>query len=198
MKILYSGPSPYSAKVIMAAAYVGLECETVTVSTSDRPEALISANPLGKIPTLITDNGENIFDSRAIMQFIDRESGKKLFPRSAPKRTEAERMEALADGICDCLLAQIYEQRFRPEEKVEQSWLDYQEEKVTRAFDHLCADRISLPSKIHGGHIALRAMIGYKELRFGSKWSRAHGKLPSWAKRFDAKFPELAKLIPHG
>lgn len=197
MKILYSGPSPYSAKVRMAAAYTGVECESVAVATYDKPEQLISANPLGKIPTLVMDDGSALYDSRAIMQFIDRESGKKLFPRSAPKRTEAERMEALADGICDCLLAQIYEQRFRPEEKVEQSWIDLQEEKVTRAFDHLCADRISLPSKINGGHIALRAMIGYRELRFGAKWPRAHSKLPSWAKRFDAKFPELAALIPH-
>lgn len=197
MKILYSGPSPYGAKVRMAAAYTGIACESVSVATYDKPEQLISANPLGKIPTLVMEDGSALFDSRAIMQFIDRESGKKLFPRSAPKRTEAERMEALADGICDCLLAQIYEQRFRPAEKIEQSWLDLQEEKVTRAFDYLCAERISLPSKIHGGHIALRAMIGYRELRFGAKWSRAHSKLPSWAKRFDAKFPELATLIPH-
>ena len=198
MKILYSGPSPYSAKVRMAAAYVGLECEAIVVATGDKPEMLIQANPLGKIPTLITDDGQSLFDSRAIMQFLDRESGKKLFPRNAAKRTDAERMEALADGICDCLLAQVYEQRFRPEEKIEQSWLDLQAEKVARSFDHLCAERISLPSKIHGGHIALRAMIGYKELRFSPKWSRAHSKLPNWAKRFDTKFPEIAQFIPHG
>ncbi len=95
-KLLYSSASPYSAKVRMAAAYAGIAIEAVSVQTSERPAVLVSANPLGKIPTLVLDDGRSIFDSRAITQYLNRESKNALFPRNPDKRTEAEVLEALA------------------------------------------------------------------------------------------------------
>ena len=197
-KILYSPASPYSAKVRMAAAYAGVAVEPVIVDTNAEPALLIDNNPLGKIPVLLTDEGESIFDSRAITQYLNRISGNALFPRNAARRTEAERLEALADGLSDCLLAHVYERRFRPEEKVEQSWLDKQWSKSERALDHLAANPPKLPKKITAGHIALRAALGYLELRFSGKWERKRSKLVRWVKRFDEKFPELAGLAPKG
>src|SRR5690606_15012678 len=138
------------------------------------------------------------FDSRAITQYLNRISGNALFPRNAARRTEAERLEALADGLSDCLLAHVYERRFRPEEKVEQSWLDKQWSKSERALDYLVANPPKLPKKITAGHIALRAALGYLELRFSGKWERKRSKLVRWVKRFDEKFPELAGLAPKG
>lgn len=116
-QILYSPASPYSAKVRMAAQHAGIPFESVVVTTSAEPENLINANPLGKIPTLVTDDGKSVFDSRAIMQYLNRISGNKLFPRNAEKRTDAERYEAIADGLSDVLLAHVYERRMRPEER---------------------------------------------------------------------------------
>ncbi|TWG93769.1 glutathione S-transferase [Mesorhizobium sp. J18] len=197
-KVLYSPSSPYSAKVRMAAAYAGVAVEPVIVDTNAEPPLLIDNNPLGKIPVLVTDDGESIFDSRAITQYLNRISGNALFPRNAVKRTEAERLEALADGICDCLLAHVYERRFRPEEKVEQSWLDKQWSKAERALDYLAANPPKLPRKITAGHIALRATLGYLDLRFAGKWEKKRSKLVRWKKRFDEKFPELAELAPKG
>lgn len=197
-KLLYSPASPYSAKVRMAAAYAGVAIEPVIVDTNAEPALLIDNNPLGKIPVLLTDEGESIFDSRAITQYLNRISGNALFPRNAARRTEAERLEALADGLSDCLLAHVYERRFRPEEKVEQSWLDKQWSKSERALDYLAANPPKLPKKITAGHIALRAALGYLELRFSGKWERKRSKLVRWVKRFDEKFPELAGLAPKG
>jgi len=197
-KLLYSPASPYSAKVRMAAAYAGVAIEPVIVDTNAEPALLIDNNPLGKIPVLLTDEGESIFDSRAITQYLNRISGNALFPRNAARRTEAERLEALADGLSDCLLAHVYERRFRPEEKVEQSWLDKQWSKSERALDYLVANPPKLPKKITAGHIALRAALGYLELRFSGKWERKRSKLVRWVKRFDEKFPELAGLAPKG
>jgi len=195
-KLLYSPASPYSSKVRMAAAAAGIPLELVRVDTSSQPKELTSVNPLGKIPCLVTDEGEGIFDSRAITQYLNRESGNALFPRGGAKRLEAERLEALADGICDCLLAQVYERRFRPEEKVHQPWLDLQWSKVARSLDVLDADLPRLPRKPTAGHIALRACLGYLALRFPGRWEKGRGKLVRWAKRFDERFPALAESIP--
>lgn len=196
-KILISPTSPYSAKVRMAARYAGFAFESVAIDTTAEPAQLISSNPLGKIPVLITDDGEAVFDSRAITQYVNRETRNALFPRNAAKRLEAERLEALADGICDCLLAHVYERRSRPEEKVHQDWLDKQWAKAVRALDTLNANPPKLPKKITAGQIALRACLGYLALRFPGKWERGRAKLVRWAKRFDEKFPELVEFVPH-
>ncbi len=196
LKVLYAPASPYSAKVRMAAAYAGVELEAVTVETSAEPADLIGANPLGKIPVIVTDEGEAIFDSRAIVQYLNRVSGGQLFSRNAPKRTEAERLEALADGIADCALAHVYERRSRPEEIVHQPWLDKQWAKVIRGLDHLNARPPKLGKKISAGQIALRATLAYLDLRFAGKWEKGRSRLVRWAARFDEKFPKLKPLLP--
>ena len=196
-KVLVSSASPYSCKVLMAAAHAGIPLQAVPVETSKPTEEFLKANPLGKIPVLIADDGETIFDSRAITQYLNRQSGNKLYPRNPAKRTDAERLEALADGIADCALAHVYERRSRPEEIVHQPWLDKQWEKVSRALDALNAEPPRLGRKITGGHIALRAVLGYLDLRFAGKWEKGRGKLKRWAARFDDKFPELKGLLPH-
>lgn len=194
--ILYAPASPYSAKVRMAAAHAGIACDAVVVDTNADPELLLKNNPLGKIPVLVPDDAEAVYDSRGIVQYLNRQSGNALLPRNPAKRTEAERLEALADGIADCLLAHVYERRFRPEDKIHQPWVDRQWAKVERSLDHLVANTPKLPAKIHAGHIALRATLGYLTLRFGGKWEKGRSKLTRWATKFDAKFPELAQFLP--
>ncbi len=194
--ILYSPPSPYSAKVRMAAAWCGIAAEARAVTAADEPADLLAANPLGKIPVLIGDDGESAFDSRVITQQLNRLSGGRLFPRKAERRLEAEKLEALADGINDCLLVIVYEHRSRPQEKVHQPWLDKQWRKVTRALDHLEASPPRLVKKADGGVIALRATLGYLALRFEGQWERGRPKLKRWIKRFDERFPELTVLTP--
>lgn len=195
-KLLYSSASPYSAKVRMAAAYAGIDVEAVSVSTSERPAQLIGANPLGKIPTLLLDDGRGVFDSRVITQYLNRESKNALFPRNADKRIEAEMLEALADGICDCALAMVYERRLRPEDMVFEPWLDAQWTKIVASLDMLNANPPKLPKKITVGQIALRACLGYLGLRFAGKWEKGHGRLTRWVARFDEKFPELKAYVP--
>ena len=196
MIILYSPASPYSAKVRMAASFVGIDAEGVLTDTVAAPAGLIDSNPLGKIPTLVTDDGLAVYDSRAIMQYLDRTGAKRLYPRNAAKRTEVDVLEALCDGICDCLLAIMYERRFRPEEKVHQEWIDKQWTKVARALDHLEANLPRSTKALNGGHLALAAMLGYLALRFPGKWERGRPKLKRWSAKFAASFPELDALRP--
>jgi glutathione S-transferase len=195
-KILYSPASPYSSKVRMSAAFAGFDAEHVKVDTNAPPAVLTGSNPLGKIPVLVTDDGIAVYDSVAIMQFLNRDRKNALFPRSPAKRLEAERLEALADGICDCALAVRYETTLRPAEFQYPGWIDKQWAKVLAALDHLEANPPKLPAKIHGGHIALAACLGYLALRFEGKWERGHPKVRRWKKRFEEKYPALAKLMP--
>lgn len=192
MKIFYSSTSPYSTKVRMAAQYAGLAAEAVVADTAKDPADLLAANPLGKIPALVTDDGLAVFDSRAIMNYIDRQSRGALYPRNAVKRTEVDVLEATADGICDCLLAIVYERRSRPEDKVYQPWIDRQWQKVERALDHLEANMPRLGKKPNAGHFALAAMLRYIELRFAGQWQRGRPKLKRYLTRFEAVFPDYA------
>lgn len=180
----------------MAALYAGLEFESVMVNTSVAPENLILANPLGKIPVLITQDDHSVFDSRCITQYINRVSGSKLFPRNSDKRLEAEKLEALADGLCDVLITQVYERRFRPEEKVHLPWLEKQWEKTERVLAMLDEMPPKIGKRINGGHIALAAALSYLALRFEGRWEKKYPKLKRWQKRFNDLQPELAEFLP--
>ncbi|TIW20223.1 MAG: glutathione S-transferase family protein, partial [Mesorhizobium sp.] len=186
-KLLYASTSPYSSKVRMAAVYAGIAIDLVPVKTEDKPAELISANPLGKIPVLVLEDGRSIYDSRTITQHLNRLSKNALFPRNPDKRLEAEVLEALADGICDCALSMVYERRTRPEEMVYQPWLDRQWGKITTALDLINANPPKLPKKITAGHMALRATLGYLALRFSGQWEKGRSRLVRWAARFDEK-----------
>ncbi|KQV37009.1 glutathione S-transferase [Rhizobium sp. Root1204] len=192
MKLLYSPISPYSTKVRIAAHYAGFLAEAVLTDPTVNPAELVENNPLGKIPTLITDDGQAVFDSRTIMRFIDRETKGKLYPRNLEKCREAEILEAICDGVCDCLLAIVYEKRFHPPEKVHQPWIEKQWEKVTRALDHLEAGLPRIGKKLHAGHFALAAMLRYIEFRFEGEWQHKRPKLKRWPDKFENAFPDYA------
>jgi glutathione S-transferase len=196
LRILYSPASPYSAKVRMAATHAGLAFDSVKTDTATDPVELIGNNPLGKIPTLLTDDGRAVYDSRSIMRFVDQAGERRIYPRNAQKRTETDVLEALCDGICDCLLAIVYERRFRPEEKVHQEWIDKQWAKVERGLDHLDANLPRTGKSPTAGHFALAALIGYLSLRFEGKWERGRPRLKKWPQKFERFFPQYADLKP--
>ncbi|MBL0371275.1 glutathione S-transferase family protein [Rhizobium sp. KVB221] len=196
MKLLYSSTSPYSAKVRMAAHHLDLGVASEAVKTDDEPAVLLASNPLGKIPVLLREDKAPVFDSVAIMQFMNREAKGKLYPRNPEKRTEAEVLEAVCDGIVDCLIAIIYERRFRPEERLHQPWIDKQWSKVTRGLDYLNANLPKTSKSLHGGHFALAALIGYLNLRFEGQWEKGRPKLKNWPQKFEKFFPDYSKMRP--
>ena len=194
MKLLCSPASPYSSKVRMAAHYLDIELDAIRVDTNTGPAILVDNNPLGKIPTLLTDDGASIFDSVAIMHYFDRLTKGGLYPSKKGKRTDAEVLEALCDGICDCLLAIVYERRFRDEEKVHQPWIDRQWKKATAGLAHLGANPPKLGKSLNGGHFALAATLDYLDLRFKDQWETDHTPLIDWLAQFEKKFPAHREL----
>lgn len=193
--LMISTTSPYSAKVRMCALHAGYDVDVQLTDTSKPNAALLAQNPLGKIPVLITQNDGAVFDSRVIVQYINRVTGGKLLPKNAAKRLEAEQLEAISDGINDCVVAYQYEKRLRPEAFVYQGWLDKQLGKVNTALDVLEGNPPKLSSRIHAGHIALAAALGYLSLRLPG-WEKGRPKLKRYAQKFAANHADLVAHLP--
>lgn len=195
MKLLYSPASPYAAKVRMAARQAGIDLKTEAVNTGDNPPELLTNNPLGKIPTLLRVGEAPIYDSVAIMHYLDRLSGGLLYPKKDPRRVDAEVLEALCDGMMDSLLAIMNERRSRPDDRVHQPWIDKQWDKVSRGLDHLNGHLPKTGKKLHGGHFALAALLSYIDLRFDERnWRAGRDNLAAWPEAFTKRFPDYAEL----
>lgn len=191
MLILRSSPaSPFGRKVKIAMTELGLEgrIEIVPADTNDPTESLRRQNPLGKIPALVLEDGSALFDSRVIAEYLDQlAGGSRLFPAGEARFAQL-RLQALADGICDAALLQVYETRFRAAEMRNPAWVENQAGKVTRALASLeAAPPVYDRPRI--GEIALACALGYLDLRFEGAWRAGHPALVAWLDAFAAKVP---------
>ena len=191
MLILRSSPtSPFGRKIKIAIAELGLEgrIEVVAADTADPADSLRRQNPLGKVPTLVLEDGATLFDSRVIAEYLDHlAGGGRLFPAGEARFAQL-RLQALADGICDAALLQVYELRLRAAEMRSQSWTDNQAGKVARTLAALeAAPPVHDRPRI--GEIALACALGYLDLRFDGRWRAGHPALVAWLDGFAAKVP---------
>ena len=190
MLILRSSPaSPFGRKVKMAALELGLmdRIEIVVADTNDAADPLRQQNPLGKIPALVLEDGTTLFDSRVIVDYLDHLAGGGRLIPAGDARFVQLRLQALADGLCDAALLQVYETRFRPEEGRNAAWVANQASKVSRALASLEAAPPAYPDRPRIGEIALAAALGYLDLRFAGAWRADHPRLVAWLDAFAAK-----------
>lgn len=191
MLILRSSPtSPFGRKIKITIAELGLESriEIVPADTNDPAESLRRQNPLGKVPTLVFEDGTTLFDSRVIAEYLDHlAGGGRLFPAGEARFAQL-RLLALADGICDAALLQVYELRLRTAEMRSAAWTENQVGKVARALASLeAAPPVYDRPRI--GEIALACALGYLDLRFEGTWRASHPALVAWLDGFAAKVP---------
>jgi glutathione S-transferase len=191
MMILRSSPpSPFGRKVRIALLHLGLadRVEIVAADTSSETDTIRRQNPLGKIPTLITDSGKAIYDSRVIMEYLDHlAGGDQIIPTDPDSRFNALTLQALADGILDASILRVYERRYRSEDKVVESWLAYQAGKVERALTAL--EALPPGTSIDVGTITLACALGYQDLRFAGTWRGIYPRLVGWLDAFAAAVP---------
>ncbi|MEN9503670.1 MAG: hypothetical protein RI964_2955 [Pseudomonadota bacterium] len=167
MKLFYSPASPYARKVRMLAIETGLDSriEFVVVDTMTPDAALLNANPLGKIPTLLLDNGEALFDSPVICRYLDSLAAAHLLPTAGDALWDVLRWEALADGVMDAAYNLVMERRSRPEnERSPRTMLRWAIE-ITRTLQHIETRLPALGTELSLAHIALGAAVGYVEFR---------------------------------
>lgn len=201
MSVLRSSTtSPFARKIRVAIAILDLDSEIKIENTDtlDPQDSVRQQNPLGKIPTLILDDGGTLFDSRVILEYLDAHAGGgRILPKAGPARFEALRRQALADGIMDAGVLRVYESRFRPVEKHEPKWVDHQAEKMNRALAAFEKAPTAFDSGLDVGHIALACALGYLDFRFGGEWRKSHPKLVKWLEEFASKVPSFAETKPH-
>ncbi|NBN76932.1 glutathione S-transferase [Microvirga tunisiensis] len=198
MLVLRSSPaSPFGRKVKVAASVLGL-LDRITIDPADttNPDDTIRIqNPLGKIPALILPDGTVLYDSRVIVEYLDHISpGLRIIPADA-SRFEVLRLQALADGINDASILQVYEKRLRPEERRHPDWVAYQADKVARALSALEAvpPRAVTSPLVNIGDIALACALGYLDLRFKGAWRDNCPHLATWLAGFEAHVPMFAQ-----
>jgi glutathione S-transferase len=188
-----SPPSPFGRKVRIAAAVTGLDAriEVKPADTTDPSDTIRQENPLGKIPALILEDGTVLFDSRVIVELLDSEAGGGVLLPAGKARYPVLRLQALADGIMDASLLQVYEQRYRAPEMHNQRWLDNHRGKVERGLATLEVNPPALSGRPNAGQIALACALGYLDLRFEGKWRSKHPRLVAWLDDFAKKVPSF-------
>ncbi|MDX5593933.1 glutathione S-transferase family protein [Pseudovibrio sp. SPO723] len=196
-----SSASPFGRKIKIAATVLGFanRIEVQMAKTTDPEDSLRQQNPLGKIPTLVLEDGTALFDSPVITEYLDYlAGGEKLLPAGA-ERFDVLTKQAMADGIVDAAILIVYERRFRPAEKVDTNWLSYQQDKIDRSLNAFEAN--PLPHVSHGSpdaaQIALACALGYLDFRLGGEWREGRDKLVGWLDDFAASVPSFEATQPH-
>ncbi|MCX5511925.1 glutathione S-transferase family protein [Kaistia algarum] len=194
-----SDASPFGRKVKIAAHILGLfdRLQIVATDTADPSDAIRQQNPLGKIPALILEDGTVLYDSRVIVDYLDHLAGAgRIVPIEAARRYPALVMQALADGILDAALLQVYEKRWREAPLHSERWTEHQAGKVARGLAALAETDLS--GETHVGHITVACMLGYLDLRFAGAWRADYPSLVAWLDDFAERTPSFATTRPKG
>ena len=196
MKLFHSPTSPYVRKVMGTAIACGYEdrIELVDTNPHTSPTALLAANPLSKVPCLVTQDGLALFDSPVICEYIDAVASGTLFPAGAA-RWSVLRNQAIGDGMMDAAVARRMDQ-MRPQEAARDEFMARQAQAVTRSLDLLEAE--PPPDHLDIGTLSIACALGYLDLRFAADtWREGRPKLAAWSARMEAR-PELARTKPPG
>jgi glutathione S-transferase len=200
MKLYFSALSPFVRKVRVAAMELGLDkrIELVTVATTPVAMSadLAKVNPLGRLPTLVTDDGDLLIESSVIVEYLDTLAGGKIIPAQGPDRWRVKRTEALADGLMDSAILVRYETFLRPAEKRWPEWIAGQQRKVNQALDALEGQAWLFDDTVDAGKIAVGCALGYLDLRFPDLgWRKTCETLGRWYDAF-ARRPAMEATKP--
>lgn len=198
MKLYYGTTSPYVRKVVIAAIECGLNerIEWDETFPWDASTNYGGVNPVGKVPALVTDNGQVLYDSPVIVEYLDSlHDGPKLIPPAGEERFETLRISALADGMMDAVVLLFSELERRPKELHWEYWDNRQRNTVARSLDALEGDAGSFnPDQCDLAQITTACGVGWIEFRkaiLGIDWRNGRPALSKW---FDI-FSQRASML---
>jgi len=196
MRLLFSPTSPYVRKCLVVAHELGLDGRLQLLPANAHPinrdREIIASNPLGKVPTFFTDDGQVLYDSRVICEYLDTLAGGSLFPRTGPARWEALTLQSLGDGMLDAALLARYEDAARPEAILWPEWRAGQLDKIETSVQHLQARPALLAGRVDIGAITVGCALWYADLRFADfGWRERCPAVASWYAAFSQR-PSMA------
>jgi glutathione S-transferase len=203
MKLIGSNSSPYVRKVRVVMAEKKLEYDFITEDVWVAETNIAHSNPLGKVPCLIMEGAEALFDSRVIVEYLDTLSPVgKLIPAVGRERAEIKTWEALADGVLDASILARLEATWGGRTKAQrsQAWIDRQMKKVNDSVKAMSQGLGDKPF-CAGNHftladIAVGCALGYLDFRFSElNWRETY---PNLVKLHDKLLqrPSFADTLP--
>jgi glutathione S-transferase len=188
MQIFFSPASPFVRKCMVVAHELGIAERIEKLPSAAGPvkrdATIIPKNPLSQVPTFITDDGQALFDSRVICEYLNATQSGQLFPADGAARWARLTELALADGMTGAALLARYENVLRPEPLRWTDWTDGQLAKVRTGLEWLETAAPAFGDRVDIGTIAFGCALGYMDFRFPDVNWRAEA--PNTAKWFDA------------
>ena len=204
MKLIGSTTSPYVRKVRIVMAEKKLDYQFVLESVWSADTKIAASNPLGKVPCLIMEGAEAVFDSRVIVEYLDTLSPVgKLIPSTGRERAEVKTWEALADGLLDAAILVRLENTYegRAPEQRSPAWIDRQMGKVHASLKAMSQGLGDKPfcSGIHLSlsDIAVVCALDWLSFRFPQRatWRADHANLARLVDKLAVR-PSFADTLP--
>jgi len=192
MKLLYTKRSPYARKVRVIALEKGINLELVDENLQKKSQGLLDANPLGKVPTLILNNGVAVYDSPVICQYLDGLNNKALMiPLDAVKRMEVLKWEAFADDLMTTAI-NLYMEKVRHPQDFHRDFTDTMEVNIRSAYRYI---EMNLPklNEFNLASIAVASAINY--IHFRLPLLKVQGDVLKWFELISQR-PSMAQTIP--
>lgn len=189
MKLFYSGTSPYSRKVRLVIHEKGLQQRITSTLCNpfDKVPELEAANPLGKIPTLLLDDGSSLYDSPVICEYLDTLTSDRLIPESGMDRWNVLRWQSLCDGILDATYNIVMERRRKPHEQ-SADWIAQWKAQVSRSLNYIEASIRTLPGQISLAQLSLGTTLGYLDFRLADlDWRYQFPAMATWYETFSTR-----------
>ena len=197
-KLTFSPASPYVRKVILSAYKAGIQDEIELVEVGSESDTLLrSQNPLGKIPVLQKPDGDFLFDSRVIIDHLNKLGG-GLIPENSSERYVVLRRSALAEGLTDASLLVVYSERYAGGEIPSKVWLDLQLGKIDRTLDFLESDinNWSNPIGFDAANISLATALDYMSFRNIRDWRLNRSNISQWFDNVASELPGFSETTP--
>jgi glutathione S-transferase len=192
MRLLYTKRSPYARKVRLIALEKNIPLDLIDEDLQKKSQRLLDANPLGKVPTLILDNGTTVFDSSVICQYLDSlKDVPVMVPHEAGERVEVLKWEAFADDLVTAAI-NLYMEKVRHPNDFHKDFSSSLEANIRSAYVYIEKD---LPKfkKFNLAPIAVASAIGY--IHFRLPHLKVQGALAQWFEGISQR-PSMAQTIP--
>ena len=191
MKLIGSRTSPFVRKIRVLIAEKGLACEFVEENANSPTSTVPDYNPLGKVPVLVTDDGESLYDSSVIAGYVDALGAPRFLPADPLARAKARRDEALGDGIADAGVLIFYERK-RDVSRQDAAWVERQRQKVQAGIGELGWRLASSPcvggETLALGDIACACALLWLELRMPEfQWRKDNPAIAAWIARLESR-----------